>query len=316
MLPMGFVCFFVVGTMASRWTVSELMRFVSLLAILTLVSIVAEISIVPFSDLAIPLGVSLVCLSSSTRLTSGARSVVGLLGVLLVGYEVVYGLSLVEDSLTGALIGQLAVCGVLAVLWKAPGSARRMLAGVFGVAGAFALIRLGLIGIHFGEVRDDWDVTLLQRAYEARSVNETLSGARFFVGGGPGATLDLSSSPDAPTLSASGRAIARVDDVHLLMSWIPFKFGLLGCVAFGLMLIWLAHCVVRVPSGTYTCEVDMVMLMFVFGSLAQAATAATYMFSNPLTGICMGVLWARQMGARLEAPWALRQSSDSVLAGG
>jgi hypothetical protein len=77
----------------------------------------------------------------------------------------------------------------------------------------FLLIQRGYYNLLTGEYFST-DVTIDQRAFEARTVLDLLSTTAWgqLLGFGPGATVDLTAAPDAGTLAASGQC--RDDLAH------------------------------------------------------------------------------------------------------
>jgi hypothetical protein len=139
------------------------------------------------------------------------------------------------------------------------------------------------------------DVTIAQRVFEARAVIEQLDATDLgmLFGLGPGATVDLSASPDAGTLAASGRDLLAVDDVHLLSAYLLLKLGAFGIV-WSLLLFgaaWKAALPAFGPSSADTTW-RLLLLLYVVAGAVNALPAATNLFVNPLVPIFLGALWA------------------------
>jgi hypothetical protein len=148
------------------------------------------------------------------------------------------------------------------------------------------------------------DVTIAQRAFEARTVLERLGTTTWgqLFGLGPGATVDLAAAPDANTLAASGRDLLAVDDVHLLSAYLLLKLGAIGIV--WSLLVFSAIWKAALPTfGTSTAETTwrIVLVLYLAGGAVNALPAATNLFANPLVPIFLGVLWAARVRDRSEA---------------
>jgi len=116
---------------------------------------------------------------------------------------------------------------------------------------------------------------------------------------GPGATLDLRGSPDAKTLLSSGRNLRRVDDVHMLSSYLLLKLGAIGVIWAGILAAALYRVTAGVLVGRGRLEADrkrnpwsLSLLLFVLAGVAYSLPAATNLLANPLIPLLLGTLWA------------------------
>lgn len=170
------------------------------------------------------------------------------------------------------------------------------LATGFAVLGAALILGYSSTGALVFQGRyEGADVTLAQRAYEANAVsqlqNSSLLG--FLFGSGPGSSVDLSKSPDAATLYASGRDLLHVPNVHLLTAQLRLKYGVLG----ELWLISMAAILVKRFAGSAAQGMqgasgpDMALIVAA-SSLVYAIPAGANLFTDPMFGISLGVLSA------------------------
>ena len=269
--------------------------------LLLLVAVVASISslvlrthtLVPFVGIVLP--TVAVLLWTGIRERRPAMSVLG--GGLAIWVGSLIAASTREASI--ALLAQIAAAGGILVLALAPKAWRVFLAVVLGGLLAWRLIRDRYVGVFFGDFAHE-DVTLAQRGYETRRVWEDLASAGILdmlVGKGPAATVDLSASPDVLTLIAAGRDVSRVDDTHLLTTWLLLKFGLIGVIILVLIAASIGRAVWRVLSARRPDVIDLGLSIYVVCGFAFAIPAATNFFVEPATFLCLGALYARQLTA-------------------
>lgn len=281
------------GMRATLWSERDILAFISIVGSVALISQSLAVSVTPFDVVRVPAAFMLIY----AGLTRGKPFLFGLL-CLASGAWIAYMNYIAVRSDTSAsiaVITQIALCAALLCLKLLPKAARMPLI-ITGVGLlAWLTIRTGIWRIMLGSTMPSWDVTLAHRAYEAQAVQVTLSNPWNFVfGGGPGATVDLSNSPDVATLLSAGRNITAVDDVHLLTSWLLLKFGVLGIAWFVLFAGAALHQGLRVMRINERFSFDFVLLLFVASAVVTALPAATYLFSNPLMALCMGTLVARE----------------------
>jgi hypothetical protein len=156
------------------------------------------------------------------------------------------------------------------------------------------LIQRGYYNLLTGEYFST-DVTIDQRAFEARTVLDLLSTTAWgqLLGFGPGATVDLTAAPDAGTLAASGRDLLAVDDVHLLSAYLLLKPRAFGII-WSLLLFraaWKAAPPAYGPSSAETTW-RIILVLYVAAGAVNALPVATNLLANPLVPILLGVFWA------------------------
>jgi hypothetical protein len=214
-----------------------------------------------------------------------------------------------------AVVGQVIVCAAVVFLLFIPRALRPPLIFAAVSAALFLFVQRGYFTLLTGQYSST-DVTIAQRAFEARTVLEQLETTTWgqLFGLGPGATVDLAAAPDASTLAASGRDLLAVDDVHLLSAYLLLKLGAFGIV--WSLLVFSAAWKAALPAfGASTGETTwrIVLVLYLAAGTVNALPAATNLFANPLVPILLGVLWAARAGDRSEAlaptatPPAIRQ---------
>jgi hypothetical protein len=214
---------------------------------------------------------------------------------LLIAGGVVFRITNLGSSwLTGARALQLAaIAGVLLSAWWMRRRTASFALLVLAIASATACMLMWtthgreLIGL---PTQPD-DVTIAQREYETTKVVDTLDDSivRTLFGGGPGATVDLSLSPDVVTLLSSGRDVTAVDDVNLLSTHILMKLGLVGLAWLGLILI----CTLRLIHDSARAEVGpapLIGCVFLAAWIANGIPAATNFLAAPLFGLMFGIV--------------------------
>lgn len=289
----GFSLLGVCGAVAGRW--DERQRY-WLLAGTTVAAVLAAslrtLTLTPYGALVVPavfLALLMTLKGRQHRLAWGA----GTVALAVLGSQALSPGPGLPISI--AVLGQIAVCAGVVLVAVLPRTLRAaaMTVGTLGLLGVVALP--GVTAYLSGEYTGD-DVTLAQRAYETQQVlhevQETPLGP--LIGRGPAATVDLTDSPDRETLRQSGRDLLRVDDVHLVTSYVILKAGALG------LLWWLGLVLVIVRylwSTLVAAEVDVwraALLLFVTSGLVAGFPAGTETFSNPLLPLLLGVLWAER----------------------
>lgn len=280
------------GLSATEWSPKQQGRLVALLLLGALVAGATRAhGFTPFVALAVPGFFSAVVLLIRSP---GKRPRYFLLAVLL-GALMVWNLQPDPNRPTSAaVLAQVAACAAVVLLVFVPRVFRPAVLVLGLLAVTYLFFTHGgpqLLSGHYQST----DVTIAQRSYEAAQVDAGWQDNVFtlLVGHGPGATVDLASSPDAGTLLSSGRNLHAVDDVHLLTAYLVLKVGLVG-------LAWLLLLVVAVWKVTVSCVRSndpgqgwrLFMLLFVIAGVVNAFPAATNLFVNPLVPLFLGVLWA------------------------
>lgn len=282
------------GMRARYWSMQDVYALLIALAAISVLGLYLNLPTTPFNLVFVPVGFALI----HTAIRVGHHRVWTLALAVIVLYPV---WNLVQDpSASLALITQLAVCAACVLLASVPRAFRKVLFLLSLVGGIWLVHRTGIGLLMLGRTQAGWDVTLTHRAYETRMVFELIgsSPSTLLFGGGPGATVDLSGSPDVMTLISAGRNVYAVDDVHLLTSWILLKFGLLGIIWLIMLMIWFLGTAYRILSAQEPPIIDVALLLLASAGLIAALSAATYLFTNPLTGLSLGALSTR---ARMQA---------------
>jgi len=198
---------------------------------------------------------------------------------------------------SAAVLGQVAVCSAILALFIVPRALRRATIVLAVAGGIWWFVKRNGVQLLAGNLYSN-DITILQRSFEAKVVLNDISDHLWTIlfGLGPGATVDLSDSPDAGTLLSSGRNLLAVDDVHLLSAYLLLKLGALGIV--WALLLFIAMWKSALPCfGPNTPDTTwrLVLLMFVAAGAVNALPAATNLLVNPLVPLFLGVLWAARL---------------------
>jgi hypothetical protein len=283
------------GLQADRWTAREEVLLLVVLLVGALFGGFLASGLTPFNTLLVPGAFAATYLAVIRPLARAwlfplaiGLSVLTVRALTILNTDTVGGLSI-------AVAGQVVGCALLLLIYLLPRILRPGMMIVALVGGGVALVRSGLIDLLTGSWRQFTDVTLAHRGYETHQVLGLLdrSPLSALIGLGPAATVNLTDSPDAGTLAASGRVLSAVDDVHLLPSWLLLKLGVAGLlwgVVFAAAVIRLSVGLVHHPEAQW----DRAMLMFVAAGAASSLPAATNLFTNPLPALLIGVLLARQ----------------------
>lgn len=287
----GTALFAMCGLLNAEWSRTQRRRLLLLLlgsgTILGLLTLATGI----FSALVIPTAAVLIYLARDRVRLWPVWAVAGIAIIVL---TVQANSDAVDPS--AASTGQLVVAGGILVLAAVPPRARLTLVVLGVLVGAIAAIGSDVPGLFFGRGADLDDVTLAQRAYETQQViQQSTSPLTLLFGAGPGATVDLSLSPDAGTLASSGRVLQSVPSVHLLTSYVLMKSGLLGLAWLAVFLVAAFTATVRVLRRPRPDLFDLVLVVFVLCGIIQAVPAATYLFSNPLPALLLAILHVRHL---------------------
>lgn len=263
-------------------------------------ALLGGLSLTPFMALVVPSAFSALYLGIRGGYGAKRRRQLLLLALVLgiLGYRALHSSAAIPIS--DAILAQIGACAAIVVVAFLPRAVR---AGVTFAASAYVgywLLNSGALALVGGTLHSD-DVTVAQRAYEAARVLELVKSSIFTLifGGSPGATVDLTFSPDAPTLLASGRAIGAVDDVHLLPVYMLLKVGILGVLWLAAILLTTWQAYRRIIFGL--CDPwELSLLLYVVAGIAMAVPAATHLLVNPLVPLLLGILWRRGVLGRAQ----------------
>jgi hypothetical protein len=286
-LPVGFLLVSEISFRARPWSFVRVRKLFGLVAPVVGISLALGSSLTPYNGIAIPIGFVLVYLAIQRAFEGWPRFLALAGGGAIVVGEV--GRLWSDPDASLAVVAQVGVCTFLIVLGLLPRSLRVLAATTGTLVGLVYVVNSGYWRLVVGDVEEDWDVTLLHRSYETSAVREAVSHPVSMIFGlGPAATVDLSSSPDASTLIASGRDINAVDDVHILTSWLLLKFGLLGILWGAVMLVHLARVVLRILRHDHGASANFGFAVLAVAVVALAFSAATNLFTNPFFAIGVG----------------------------
>lgn len=250
----------------------------------------------PFSVLLVPAGAAAIALAADRGRTG--RHWLLLVGVGLLAYSA-FDIFLGPRDPSVGRAAQILVCAAVGIGLIPSRLVRGWGLTISGVVGLIVVFREGLIAV-FAPSFVSEDVTLQQRAFEARTVLATTGRTVLtsLFGLGPGGTVDLSGAPDANTLISAGRVLSAVDDVHLLPFWLIHKMGWVGLALTLLALVWLVILTGRVLLARSVLPYDVALLMFVWAGVADAIPAASGFFSNLLIPLAWGMVAARDVERR------------------
>lgn len=288
-LMLGFSLFAVVGLRTPMSERSARLLTFLLLATACFAAASGSLSVTPFMALVIPAGFGSLYYA---RKSAGAARIAFLAVATLAGSAVYRRYAdIAGGGLSSAETAQIGVCIGVVSLLILPRALRSLVAASFAAACIYWAYSAGMFALVTGNLHSE-DVTIAQRSYEAsRVIASNVSNPIYLiVGAGPGATVDLSQSPDALTLLAAGRDLSAVDDVHLLPAHLFLKLGLAG-------IAWMAILVSSVASIGKVVLVDdpdprsVLAFLFVVSGIAMSIPAATHLFANPLVPLLLGALW-------------------------
>ena len=276
------------GLLATDWTDGHTRALLVTIFLAGAAAAVLDRSFNPFAALTVPTALGLLYLAIRERHHRGRHLLLG----LVTAAAQIYWIAVDTKPASDATVGQLALGTVVLVLAALPAAARRVAVYAAPVVVGLTAVWLGLVPLLTGTSTDSEQITLSHRSYETAVVRESVgeSLAAQLVGLGPGATVDLSDSPDAETLAASGRDLERVDDVHLLTTYLLLKLGVAGVVWLGAFLAFFLRVLAR--ELRRPVPVRIILLVFAACGLIEAFPAATYLFANPLPALLLGILWA------------------------
>lgn len=283
----GFVLFYVAGTRAVRWDHRSRTIFLALVLGLGAGSSLLGLNTGLFSALVVPAAIGLLYLA-----LRGAPGwpVFAAAGVFILVTALVQNGRAIDPS--DAQYAQIGIGAMVLVFASLPRGLRLPLAVISAIAGTIELARSSILPLMVGIGADQSDVTLAQRAYETEQVFAAIahSPLTLLFGTGPGGTVDLSAAPDASTLLSSGRVLDAVPTVHLLSSYLLLKFGAAGVVILTALVTAMIREAVATLRERRPDAFRVVLVLLVFTGLAQAVPAATFLFSNPLPALALGLL--------------------------
>jgi hypothetical protein len=238
---------------------------------------------------------------SATRFLTLGAVVAILVGEAIAVYEGT------DSTVTIELLGALGIIGYLLVRrsnlvprWLIIAVAVVGLAGFVGFTGDGRTLR----GQYHGP-----DVSNFGRTYEAEQVRAEVrrSPVSLVFGRGFGSTVNLRGAPPvySQTLVTSGRDLAHVPEVHLLVYAFLLKEGLLGVLwllafAVGVAIVGLQ----ALERSARTRDPSLVIYAaLALLGLVAALAAASHLQANPLDGLSIGLLVACLTGTR-KAPTA------------
>jgi hypothetical protein len=292
-LLVGFSLFMVVGSSTREWDAVTRRLFLVAVVGAGLLTVALRFSLGSFPALAVPAGAAAMALATSSRISAAKRLVAILVGA---GSLVLLFLQSADSNDPSAgLQLQIGIAVAIAVVASLPLRTRVFAGLVFASGIVWAIGTSSLAQITFGGLADDPDLTIAQRGYETQAVWSAVSSSplTFIFGLGPGATVDLHSSPDAATLLASGRDLFHVPSVHLLTSYVLLKTGVLGLIWLALIFAKLLTLTVSELRQPRPDALAVLLLCLPWCGLAAAIPAATFFFSNPLCALGIGLLIAR-----------------------
>lgn len=293
-LPAGLLLLSCAGFQAGRWTASDERRMLLVLLGGGALSGVLGRGLPPFMSLLVPAAFSAVYLSVAQSERHWPLSLAAIVLPAALVFDVATNPEATRLSI--AVLGQIAVCLFLLLLFALP-RILQVSAMILGLAASCLVVtRMGVIDLLLGRFQGYSDVTLSHRGYEAAVVIESVteSPLSFLLGLGPGATVNLNMSPDARTLESSGRVLMAVDDVHFLTSFVLLKFGVLGLAWVITFATVIAVECVKLCRDRRATPWDRAMVLFLACGLVAALPAATHLFSNPLVAVLLAVLVARR----------------------
>ena len=295
----GFVLFYVAGTRAVQWDQRSRTLFLAVVLGLGAASALLGLNTGLFSALVVPAAIGLLYLA-----LRGAPGwpLLAAAAVFILVTSLVQNGDAVDPS--DAQYAQMGVGALILVFAIVPRGLRLPLAVIAAVAGAVELARSSIVPLMVGIGADQSDVTLAERAYETQQVFAALahSPLTLLFGTGPGGTVDLSAAPDASTLLSSGRVLDAVPTVHLLSSYLLLKFGAAGALVLVALIIAMIREAVAMLRARRPDAFQVVLVLLVFTGLAQAVPAATFLFSNPLPAVALGLLAAVRARTRSAEP--------------
>lgn len=286
-------CFFTIsawaGLRADEWHPSDKRRLITYLIAAMFMSLTTRGGFGPITALAVP--TTFVALYLGAR--SGSHGKVSMLACATVGAiglaSILIGPAAPARAASAGTMAELLVCAIFVVLLLFVPRAVRVAAAS---AVAAAVVVLGVHAGYFPLLLGNFsyaDVTLAQRGYEASMVIRGLDGSAVsvLIGLGPGATIDLSGSPDWRTLASSGRNLIMVEDVHLLPSHMLLKFGLAGLVFLALLFWSIARETTRQLASLRPDSFIVVLLLYALSGAAYSVPAATNIFTNPMIAVTL-----------------------------
>lgn len=289
----GLVLFIYAGTFVVSFSENTTRPWVILASLISVVTAIFDIGVSPFIMLYIPM--SFFIIYCSRKLGKLPKILVSIIGFSCILSSVIRTLGYQSPSIAWVLELSSVTLLFLSLYLKATvrkfvyKSTTIIILILFPFTALFKL----LIGI---SPKGITDVTLLQRSFEASTVNHAIfkDPLSWLFGLGPGGYLNMTWAPDYRTLIGAGRNIQMVDDTHFLTSWILLKLGFFGLLVFLCLVVAALKSTFSVLTNTENVnEMDFLFSANLVGGLAIAITAGTNFFTNPLLGFSIGVMLAR-----------------------
>ena len=287
----GTALFGICGLLDIEWVESQRRRFLTLLLGVGAAAGVLGLATGIFSALVLPTAALLLYLAvRRVRLWP----LLGIVGAFIVVSSIMANADAVDPS--AASTGQLVVAAGVLALAALPRRARLPVVVLGAVGGLVVLSGSDVPGLFLGRGADLEDVTLAQRAYETQQVFHQIgtNASTLLFGAGPGATVDLTLSPDSDTLAGSGRVLSAVPSVHLLSSYVLMKTGFVGLIWLLVYISAAGAAALRVLRRPVPDLFDLTLVVFVLCGIIQAVPAATFLFSNPLPALALAILHRRK----------------------
>lgn len=287
----GTALFGICGLFDIEWVGSQQRRLLTLLLGVGAAAGVLGLATGIFSALVLPTAALLIYLAFKQVRLWPLLAIIG-------GFIIVSSISANADAVdpSAASTGQLVVAAGVLALAALPRRARFPVVALGVLGGLVMLSGSDIPGLFFGRGADLKDVTLAQRAYETQQVFHQISTnpSTLLFGAGPGATVDLTLSPDSDTLAGSGRTLDAVPSVHLLTSYVLMKTGFVGLIWLMVYISAAAAAAVRALRRPVPDLLDLSLVVFVLCGVIQAVPAATFLFSNPLPALALAILHRRK----------------------
>ena len=287
----GAALFAVCGLLNGEWGLPERRQLIRLLLGAGAATGLLGLATGIFSALVIPAAIIMIYLA---RERVRLWPIWTLIGIVVIVTVLRSNADAVDPS--AASTGQLVVACAMLGMAALPLRVRPVLLVGGLVVGAALALTSDVPGLFLGIGDQLQDVTLAQRAYETQRVVRQAADnpVTLLFGAGPGATVDLSRSPDALTLASSGRTITAVPSVHLVTAYFFMKTGLLGLLWLGCYMAAAVWAAVRTLSARRVDLFELVLVTFTMCGIVQAIPAATFLLSNPLPLLLLAIWGAHR----------------------
>lgn len=293
----GFLLAYIVGSASGRWRGDDRNAVVWLIVLVGVPLML--LGVVPGSLPAFGVPAAAVLIHLGLRSSTHLPVRLALVSIGAGSIARSYILSATSNDPSDGLVLQMWFAAVLTAIAVVPRRIRMPFAGLALLITVVGVAASPIPALSVGVGGDLADLTLAQRAYETTQVFSTIGTDLWntLLGLGPGGTVDLSQSPDSATLAASGRTLARVTSVHLLTSYVLLKLGVSGVIWLAVLLTWAGVETHAVFARRRPTTFDIAMLCLIWCGVAAALPAATFLFSNVLPPLALGVLRATRLHA-------------------